>query len=133
MVIQLSHFVFSFAGHAFGPFKICWFIRSDKIVTSSFDKTLKLWSVSNGCCLRTFYGHTAEVVSGEFGQSGSHLVSASMDATARVYDVETGLEIRSPLPHSGEVIAAHLNKNENIILTGSFDCNAYVWDLRAKE
>lgn len=75
----------------------------------------------------------AEVVSGEFGQSGTLLVSASMDSTARVYDVETGLEIHSPLPHSGEVIAAHLNRNENIVLTGSFDCNAYIWDLRAKE
>lgn len=94
---------------------------------------MKLWSVLNGLCLRTFYGHSAEVVSSEFSQSSNFLVSASMDSTARVYDVETGLEVHSHLNHCGEVIAAHLNKTENMVLTGSFDCNAYIWDLRSKK
>lgn len=106
--------------------------NSDKIATTSFDKTSKLWSL-NGVCLRTFYGHTAEVVTSEFNQSSTLLVSASMDSTARVYDIETGIEMHSFLSHDGEVIAAHFHKNENIVLTGSFDSNAYLWDLRAKE
>lgn len=106
---------------------------SDKIATASFDKTSKLWSVAHGSCLRTFYGHTAEVVATEFSQSSTLLVSASLDFTARIYDVETGVEIHSFLNHGGEVIAAHFDKNENIILTGSFDSNAYLWDLRTKE
>lgn len=106
---------------------------SDKIATASFDKTAKLWSATHGSCLRTFYGHSAEVVATEFSQSSCALVSASLDCTAKVYDVETGVEIHSFLNHDGEVIAAHFDKSENIILTGSFDSNAYLWDLRTKE
>lgn len=106
---------------------------SDKVATSSFDKTIKLWSSLNGFCLRTFTGHTAEVVATEFNKSSSLIVTASMDTTARVFDVETGIEIHSFLNHDGEVIASHFHRNENIILTGSFDSNAYLWDLRSKE
>lgn len=91
-----------------------------------------MWS-SNGTCLRTFYGHSAEVVATEFNPSGTQLVSASIDSTARVYDIETGLEMHSYLQHGGEVVVAHFHKDENIILTGSFDSNAYLWDLRAKK
>lgn len=83
--------------------------------------------------MRTFFGHTAEVVAIEFSQSSTLLVSASLDFTAKVYDVETGVEIHSFLNHNGEVIAAHFDKKENIVLTGSFDSNAYLWDLRTKE
>lgn len=93
---------------------------------------MKLWSAA-GSCLRTLYGHTAEVVATEFSPSSTLLVSASMDSTARVYDVETGLEMHTLMSHDAEVIAAHFDKNENIILTGSFDSNAYLWDLRTKE
>lgn len=83
-------------------------------------------------CLRTFQGHTAEVVASEFNQSSTLMVSGSMDSTAKIYDIETGMEYSS-FNHDGEVIAAHFHKNENIILTGSFDANAYLWDLRTKE
>lgn len=87
----------------------------------------------NGTCLRTFHGHTAEIVASDLNRLSTLIVSASMDSTARVYDIETGTEIHSFLNHGGEVIAAHFHKNENIILTGSFDSNAYIWDLRSKE
>lgn len=107
--------------------------KSDKIATASFDKTAKLWSAGNGTLLRTFHGHTAEVVATEFNHAATLLLSASMDTTARVFDVETGLEVHSFLTHDGEVIAAHFHKNEFIVLSGSFDSNAYLWDLRAKE
>lgn len=106
---------------------------SDKVVTASFDKSLKLWSSANGICLRTFIGHTAEVVASEFSHSNSLLVSASMDKTARVFDIETGLEMNSFFEHDGEVIAAHFHRNDNIILTASFDSNARLFDLRSNE
>lgn len=108
-------------------------IFSDKIATGSFDKTTMLWSALNGSCLRTFCGHTAEVVATEFSHSNNLLVSSSMDATARIFDIEIGLEIQSYEEHDGAVIAAHFNKNENLLLTGSFDSNAYLWDLRTKK
>lgn len=106
---------------------------SDRVATSSFDKTVKIWSVVNGSCLRTFYGHTAEVVATEFSHSNSRLASASMDSSAKIFDVETGIETQSYPNHDGEVIAVHFNRNENVLLAGSFDSNGYLWDLRSKE
>jgi len=38
---------------------------SDKIATSSFDKTCRLWSADTGKCYYVFRGHTAEVVSSQ--------------------------------------------------------------------
>ncbi|MBN1231747.1 MAG: T9SS type A sorting domain-containing protein, partial [Candidatus Coatesbacteria bacterium] len=42
-------------------------------ISSSFDLTLKYWRVSDGTCIRTFYGHTKlvdEVAFSPIGQTG---------------------------------------------------------------
>lgn len=64
---------------------------SDKIVTSSFDKTARVWNAHTGACIQTFYGHKAEVVGAEFNPVNSGVIAtASMDNTSRVFHVETG-------------------------------------------
>lgn len=106
---------------------------SDKIATGSFDKTVMLWSALNGTALRTFQGHTGEVVSTEFSHSTRLLASASMDGTTKIFDIETGLALQTFDRHTDAVIAAHFNRNENLLLTGSFDAIAYIWDLRMEK
>lgn len=40
------------------------------IVTSSGDKTIKLWSLVDGSCMRTFEGHSAPVLKVSFVTNG---------------------------------------------------------------
>lgn len=38
----------------------------DRVATGSFDKTAKIWSVEDGSCLKTLWGHEKEIVSLSF-------------------------------------------------------------------
>ena len=57
------------------------------------DKTLKLWEVSSGHCLRTFEGHTNWVKSVFLSADGRYALSGSWDETLRLWEV-----IQRPLP-----------------------------------
>lgn len=82
----------------------------------------------------TLYGHTAEIVSGEFNPVKNEIIaSASMDNTARVFHIETGQEIAVLDRHLAEVIVSKFSQDGNLLLTGSFDDNACIWDWRTKE
>ena len=43
------------------------------VATASGDKSLKLWALADGSCLRTFEGHTASVLRLAFLSSGTQV------------------------------------------------------------
>ncbi len=60
--------------------------HGSKIVSGSGDKTIKVWDVSTGACLRTLQGHTDYVFSVCVSPDGSKIVSGSGDKTIKVWD-----------------------------------------------
>jgi WD40 repeat protein len=46
----------------------------DKVVaTGSADRTIKVWSLADGSCLRTLEGHTASVLALSFASAGTQV------------------------------------------------------------
>ena len=54
------------------------------------DKTVRLWDVETGRCLRVLEGHTDSVRSVAWSADGRRALSGSGDKTVRLWDVETG-------------------------------------------
>lgn len=46
------------------------------VLTASGDKTVRIWSLADGTCLKTFEGHTASVLRATFLSRGTQIVSA---------------------------------------------------------
>ena len=59
-------------------------------MTCATDKTIKLWDITTGECLQTFYGHSDAVWSIALAPNGRTLVSGSQDETIKIWDIETG-------------------------------------------
>src|SRR5207253_2409941 len=59
-------------------------------LSGSDDKTLRLWDVSSGRCVRALEGHTDKVFSVSFSPDGRFALSGSMDRTLRLWEVATG-------------------------------------------
>ena len=45
------------------------------VITASGDKTIKIWAISDGSCLKTFEGHTSSVLRASFLTRGTQFVS----------------------------------------------------------
>jgi hypothetical protein len=60
-----------------------------RMVSASWDQTLKVWSLENGCVLATLEGHADQVISCAVTPDGRRVVSASADKTLKVWDLVT--------------------------------------------
>ena len=62
----------------------------DKLMTSSFDNTAKIWDVMTGQCIHTLEGHTGELSCGQFDFTGEYCLTGSIDKTCKLWDVASG-------------------------------------------
>lgn len=60
------------------------------VVTGSGDKTVKLWSLTDYSCLKTFEGHTNSVLKTVWLSGGLQVGSAGGDGLVKVWDVKSG-------------------------------------------
>ncbi len=67
-------------------FSVCVSPDGRSIVSGSFDKTLKVWDVSSGACVRTLQGHTHVVTTVCMSPDGRSIVSGSADKTIKVWN-----------------------------------------------
>ena len=55
-------------------------------VSSSFDKTLKIWDVQSGNELATLIGHTEPVNSCTYSPCGNYIISSGDDMSIKIWD-----------------------------------------------
>ncbi|KAK1865697.1 hypothetical protein I4F81_008223 [Pyropia yezoensis] len=118
-----------------------------RVVSGSFDKTLRVWDVTRDEELAVLEGHTDDVtcvfvvnVPGAAGGGGTvqRVVSASHDKTLRVWDVEEGKQLAVLEGHTGWVMcvcvvdvpgAAGGGGTVQRVVSGSGDKTLRVWDV----
>jgi len=61
-----------------------------RVVSASFDRTLRIWDIATRQCLSCLKGHTGEAVDAVWTPDGRMILSASLDGTVRVWDSATG-------------------------------------------
>ena len=55
------------------------------VASGSFDRTVRLWDVETGACVRTLEGHDHIVNSVSFSPDGRMVASCSFDRTVRLW------------------------------------------------
>ena len=76
-------------GHS-GYLSCCRFLDDNQIVTSSGDMTCALWDIETGSQIRSFTGHTGDVMSLSLGPDHLSFVSGACDASAKLWDIRDG-------------------------------------------
>ena len=104
-----------------------------KIVSGSYDRTIRVWNVATGECILTLEGHTGEVTSVVFNHDGTKIVSGSWDNTIRVWNVNTGECILTLRDHTSWVNSVVFNHDGTKIVSGSYDETIRVWNVATGE
>ena len=101
------------------------------IVTTSEDKTAKVWSAatsgSSMKCLGTLEGHGDYVNSASYSPDGQSIVTASFDGTAKVWSAATMQLVGTLEGHGHFVRSASYSPDGKYIVTASSDKTAKVW------
>ena len=97
-----------------------------KIVSSSWDKTIRIWDAQSGQLEKTLEGHEGLVTSVAFSSDGTKIVSSSWDDTIRIWDAHTGA-LENTLE---ELLYSEADEEDNIIVE-SFPESILSWDSRS--
>ncbi|KAI9446895.1 WD40 repeat-like protein [Lactarius psammicola] len=101
-----------------------------QIVTSSMDRTIRIWDSQIGVPLtEPLKGHTDDVSSLAYSPDGTYFISGSSDATVQIWDSQTGVPIREPLKgHTGPIVSVAYSPDGAHIISGSSDMTVRIWD-----
>jgi platelet-activating factor acetylhydrolase IB subunit alpha len=121
------------------------------LVSASRDKTLRIWDVSTGYCVKTIRGHADWVRDVSPSFDGRFLLSAGADQTARIWDASSGEPKATLLGHehtieccvfappasyvhlaamAGMKKAPVASSSAEFVATGGRDKSIKIWDAR---
>ncbi|KAI1438712.1 WD40-repeat-containing domain protein, partial [Xylaria sp. CBS 124048] len=106
------------------------------VITGGGDKTIKLWSLADYTCLRTFEGHSNSVLKviwlnipppEERSKKPILIASAGGDGLVKVWDVNSGEAECTLDNHEDRVWALAIHPDTNMIVSGSGDSTVTFW------
>ncbi|KJH48624.1 WD domain, G-beta repeat protein [Dictyocaulus viviparus] len=120
----------TFTGHTGAVTSLSCSTNGSFFVSTSVDKSVRIWSLINGECLKVLNVHTNKVTCCVLASDDSFLVTGSSDSSAKVIDVETGDILRTFTEHTGSVVSLQLTVNNEFLITGSGDFIVQMWCLQ---
>jgi centriolar protein POC1 len=87
--------------------------ETKRIVSSSIDKTLMVWQITDTTRAYRFHGHKDEVTDVSYAPSGEVFASASKDRTVRIWVPKVRGESLDFIPHQGTVRSVQFNPDGN--------------------
>jgi WD40 repeat protein len=105
--------------------------RTSQQITTSYDKTARIWDAETGATLKILSGHVNQLLGVAFSPDGKRVVTRSEDKTARVWDAETGAQIAVLKGHGSGLRNAAFSPDGMRIVTASYDGTARIWHLFA--
>jgi WD40 repeat protein len=100
-----------------------------KLVSGSFDKTIKLWQVDTGKIVHTFTDSLKGVFALAVSPDGKLLASGSWDETIALWDLEGGNCIKHLTQHQSSVRSLAIGPDSKTLVSGSFDRTIVLWQL----
>src|SRR5262249_31329655 len=119
--VQASRVRLTLSGHTDMVVGVAISPDGTRLVTTSRDKTAKVWDVVSGRELLTLAGHTDWVSGVAFSPDGTRLVTASRDKTAKVWDVASGRELLTLAGHTDWVSGVAFSPDGTRLATASLD------------
>lgn len=99
------------------------------VLTGSGDKTIRMWSISDGACLKTFEGHTGSVLRAVFATACSQVLSSGADGLVKLWNVASAECVNTFDVHEDKIWAlAAGGTHERLLATGSADAAVVIWE-----
>ncbi len=103
------------------------------LVTTSWDRTARLWDARTGELIRILRGHTRPVLTASFSHDGSRLATASIDSTVRVWAIPGGDQVATLVAAEKDWVRARFSPDGTRIAAASWtDGVVKVWSTEPR-
>jgi len=100
------------------------------VLTSSRDRTAKVWNAQTGVCELSLTGHTDAVNTASYSPDCKLIITASDDKTAKLWSVDKGECLATFAGHRGSVLSAVFSDDCHRVLTMSDDGTTKIWGIK---
>ncbi|KAJ3023895.1 UNVERIFIED_CONTAM: hypothetical protein HDU68_008419 [Siphonaria sp. JEL0065] len=97
------------------------------LISGSKDKTIKIWSVETGECIKTLNVENSPVVAIAVSTCGQYIFSGSDDGIIRRWSLKTHTCINKYIGHTKGVNCVAITSDGKQLVSGSDDCTVRVW------
>jgi WD40 repeat protein len=115
-------------GHADKVFGLALSLDGKRLVTGSYDETVRLWDTATGKELRTLRGHTGPVAGVAFSPDGRLLASGGGDHTVKVWAADAAEEPIRLAAADGRVLRLAFNPDGSRVAVAT-ETAVRVWGL----
>ncbi|KAK6537866.1 Transcription initiation factor TFIID subunit 5 [Orbilia ellipsospora] len=119
-----------YLGHAGACYGISFTPDAKWLLSTSEDRTIRLWSLQTHTALVAYKGHDSPVWDVAWGPFGHYFASASWDRTARIWSTEQIGPLRILAGHLESVNRVAWHPNSAYVFTGSTDKTLRMWDMQ---
>lgn len=99
------------------------------LLSSSADKTIRLWSLDTWQCLVVYKGHDRPVWDLRWGPFGHYFVSGGSDRTARLWATDHIRQLRIFAGHDQDVDCVCFHPNSAYVFSASSDKTVRMWAI----
>jgi WD40 repeat protein len=99
------------------------------LASGSIDRTIKLWDIQSGECLKTLQGHIDWICSIACSPDGQTIASGSIDQTVKLWNINTGECLATLHGHSRDVWSVAFSIDGKLLVSGSADATVRIWDV----
>eukprot|EP01135_Chromosphaera_perkinsii_P001212 Nk52_evm11s162 gene=Nk52_evmTU11s162 len=107
----------------------------DRILTRSFDKTMRLWDTETLECIHVMEPSTNELVTCSIF-AHDHLISGATNGDIFVYNIDVGIAVGRLQGHLSSVTAirdgGHSADGRHLLLSSSVDATLRMWDIKCQ-
>jgi len=115
-------------GHKRGVWSVKFSPVDRVVVSGAADRTIKLWSLDDFTCLKTFEGHTNSVLRVDFLSMGTQLVSTASDGLVKLWNIRDEECVKTLDGHEDKIWALAISKDEKTIVSGGADSAVTLWE-----
>lgn len=122
---------FSCNGHSSRITAVAWSPAGTHIVSSSYDKSVRIWSTTHGFSEIVYRSHWDRVQAAAWSPDGKRIASAGSDKTVQIWDAATGSPIFTYRGHALSIMALAWSPDGTRIASGGDDKSVQVWDVNS--